>query len=81
MFGVAWSPANEKQFLTGCRDTKVRLFDVTVQEPVAVRVFSGHQDRVYNVLYNPQIPNIFVSGADDRSIKVWDQNSDKNTAV
>lgn len=35
-------------------------------------MFTGHSDRVYNVLFNPLLPNLFVSGSDDRSIRVWD---------
>jgi dynein intermediate chain 1 len=74
VFGVVWSLVASRQFLTGCKDFKIRLFDITSNKPNAVRVFNGHSDRVYNVLFNPLLPNLFVSGSDDRSIRVWDIN-------
>ena len=52
----------------------MRLFDARIPSPNAIRVFSGHTDKVYNVLFNPVLPNIVVSGSDDLTIRVWDVN-------
>jgi WD repeat-containing protein 17 len=50
----------------------MRLFDMTNLNPMPLKVFTGHHNRVYNVLFNPNMPNICVSGSDDRTIRVWD---------
>lgn len=74
VFGVAWSPANENNFVTGCRDGMVRLYDICSGDQNCIKIFKGHTDRVYNVIFNPNLPNIIVSGSDDRSVRVWDVN-------
>ena len=72
VFGLCWSPDNERLFLTACMDGNVRMFDTTTAHPNSTRVFVGHKDKIYNVIFNAQIHNIFVSGSDDRTIRVWD---------
>lgn len=57
-------------FITGCKDAKVRMFDIMSPNPV--KVFAGHLDRVYNVIFNPNLPNLIASGSDDLSIRIWD---------
>ena len=76
VFGVCWSPKNENVFITGCKDAKVRLFDIRIGTGNPVKVLQGHTDKVYNVLYNPLLANIAISGSDDQSIRVWDTESD-----
>jgi hypothetical protein len=39
-------------FITGCKDAKVRMFDIMSPNPV--KVFAGHLDRVYNELKTKQ---------------------------
>ena len=76
VFGCCWSPSNANLFLTGSKDAKVRLFDIRNDPANPVKVFSGHEAKVYNVLYNPLMPKIAVSGSDDLSIRVWDTDGD-----
>ena len=76
VFGACWSPSNANLFLTGSKDAKVRLFDVRNDSANPAKVFSGHMDKVYNVLYNPLLPKIAVSGSDDLSIRVWDTETE-----
>ena len=49
----------------------MRLFDTRNASPNPIKVFSGHTDKIYNVLYNPVVGSIAVSGSDDLSIRVW----------
>ena len=41
-----------------------------------IKVFSGHSSRVFNVVFSPTQANLFVSGSDDRSIRVWNTQED-----
>ena len=76
VFGVAWNPREENFFITGCKDCKVRMFDINSFEQVPVKTFSGHLERVYNVLFNPNLSNLIASGSDDNTIRIWDTNKD-----
>ena len=51
-------------------DGMVRLYYMSSDQPV--KVFAGHEKRVFNVIYNLQMPNIIASGSDDLTIRVWD---------
>lgn len=79
VFGVAWSPANPSQFLTGCKDGKMRLYDVITGNANPIKTFMGHLSRIYNVLYNPLLPHIAASGSDDCSIMIWDISAENSS--
>lgn len=57
-------------FAVGCKDSRVRVYDLTATTPK--KTLEGHSERVYNVAFNPCLPNLLASGSDDRSIKIWD---------
>jgi WD40 repeat protein len=57
------------------------MFDIHTVQPNPIKTFEGHTSRVYNVLFNPIINNIIVSGSDDKSIIVWDSNKVTCTPV
>ena len=61
----------------------MRLFDTRNPSSNPIKTFSGHTDKVYNVLYNPVVASIAVSGSDDLSIRVWktDEEETQATAV
>jgi WD40 repeat protein len=52
-------------------DGRVRIFDA-LKKTTAIRVFEGHDKRVFNVAYNFQIPTMLASGSDDYTVRVWD---------
>jgi len=76
VFGVDWDPKVSSRFLTGCKDGKMRMFDILNGNKSPIKIFTGHQSRIYNVLFNKQLPHIAVSGSDDCSIRVWDVNQE-----
>ena len=45
------------------------------------KIFKGHEKRVFNVCYNSQVPDIFASGSDDHTIRVWNKNLDESIKV
>lgn len=68
------------QFITGCMDGVVRLFDLSQSKPL--REFKGHEKRVFNVIFNTQIPNLIASGSDDLTIRLWDlSNTESSEAI
>ena len=71
VYGVAWSPFNKNIIVTGCRDSIVRLYDITKSE-CPVKTFKGHKSSVFNVVWHPQFDYILASGSDDFTIRIWD---------
>jgi len=66
-------------FISGCKDAKVRFFDISSPNPI--KVFTGHNNRVYNVIFNPNLPNLIASGSDDLSIRIWDTQREIPAAI
>jgi WD40 repeat protein len=46
-----------------------------------LKIFSGHEARVYNILINPLLPGIMVSGSDDYTVRVWDITAESQEAL
>ena len=63
-------------FATGGSDTKIRIYDLEKKAPISFLMNQednpGHSNRVYNVLFNPEDPNILFSGGWDGNIFIWD---------
>ena len=55
VYGVMWDPFNPNRFISGCNDNNVRLFDITSNQPSPIKTFSGHNARVYNVLFSAEL--------------------------
>ena len=34
--------------------------------------FVGHEAKIFNVIFNSSIPNIFATGSDDLTVRIWD---------
>jgi WD40 repeat protein len=46
-----------------------------------MKVFAGHEKRVFNVVFNQQLPTIFASGSDDLTIRIWDKNTGETLKI
>ncbi len=77
VYGCAWNPMKQNEFVTACEDKLLRLFDFSISETVPVKSFEGHTAKIYNIVYSPVLPNIVASGSDDKTIRIWriDQSS------
>ena len=46
-----------------------------------LKVFKGHEARVYNVLINSMLPGIMVSGSDDYTVRVWNIEGESTETI
>lgn len=81
VFGCAWSPRDSTIFMTGNKDGRVRIYDYSNIADGPIRTFEGHTKRVYNVIFNANLPNLIASGSDDRTIRIWDLNQTTSTSI
>lgn len=61
--------ANE--FITGCQDGLLRLFDFQQDTLSPVKTFEGHTAKIYNAIFSTALSNIVATGSDDRTIRIW----------
>eukprot|EP01116_Phalansterium_solitarium_P012909 TRINITY_DN2963_c0_g1_i1.p1 TRINITY_DN2963_c0_g1~~TRINITY_DN2963_c0_g1_i1.p1 ORF type:complete len:1237 (+),score=444.65 TRINITY_DN2963_c0_g1_i1:142-3852(+) len=80
-YGCDWNPHNKHQLVTGCQDGNVRVFDVSLPATTAARVLSGHTARVFNTVWSPLLPNVLVSGSDDKTLRVWDARTGESKVL
>ena len=59
-------------------DQFIRLSNVNYDDSVALR---GHKSSVYKVLFLKRNPSKLVTSSWDRTIRVWDLYTEKNTAI
>ena len=64
---------SQNELLSSCFDGTVRIFNCDTHS--LSRVFRGHSGRVWNSI--PLSDDIFASGADDKTIKLWDSRLEK----
>jgi len=46
-----------------------------------MKEIAGHEKRVFNVVFNQQLPTIFASGSDDLTIRIWDKNTGETLKI
>jgi len=74
VYGVMWCPSNKHLLATACKDSFVRIYDLSKKEPVP-QTLKGHTKSVFNVVWHPHFNYIIASGSDDYTIRVWDINA------
>ena len=42
-----------------------------------VKIFDGHTERVFNIVWHPHSPDILASGSNDKTIRVWNIKTGK----
>eukprot|EP00941_MAST-03F_sp_MAST-3F-sp1_P004302 g4302.t1 len=72
IFDLAWAD-NDSKVVTGSGDQTARLFDV--QTGRLLLTFEGHNGSVKAVRPNPMNPHIFVTGARDGHMMLWDSRT------
>jgi WD40 repeat protein len=80
VYGVNWDPAVRDEFLVACHSGNVHLCNMNKSNKPE-HVFAGHEKRVFNVVFNNQIPNIFASGSDDQTIRVWNKDTGETIRI
>ncbi|KAK3592982.1 hypothetical protein CHS0354_023207, partial [Potamilus streckersoni] len=65
---VAWSPANENQFISGSYDNLMKLWDRRSPKAPLYNM-GGHEDKILAVDWS--IPSLLLSGAADNQLKVY----------
>ena len=77
-YGLSWSPFEAGHLLSGSDDAQICLWDV--QGPLgkgertvdAKAIYTGHLGVVEDVAWHCQLPHMFGSVGDDKSLKIWD---------
>uniref|UniRef100_A0A915ETT4 PFU domain-containing protein n=1 Tax=Ditylenchus dipsaci TaxID=166011 RepID=A0A915ETT4_9BILA len=72
VWAISSIPTNPIHYLTGSADRKIKLHNSNLQE---VLTFEGHTDVVRSVC--PLSETIFVSAANDSTLRVWDIDTGK----
>lgn len=62
--------------LIGFEDGNLRLFDLRSNQKKAQKLFKSHSQMISSVDFCPYEDNLFISGALDGVVKVWDMRSD-----
>lgn len=75
-----------RTFATAGRDLIVRMYDETTKQIVVEfqpggAVSQGHSNRIFSVKYNPQDPNILISGGWDNTIQIWDRREGSSVSA
>jgi WD40 repeat protein len=52
VFGVCWNPAIRDEFLVGSFNGAVSLYNMNKGGGFPIKVFTGHEKRVFNVVFN-----------------------------
>ncbi|CDW86163.1 wd repeat-containing protein 17 [Stylonychia lemnae] len=79
VFGVCWSPNNKDEYAIGCGDGMVLICNTKQSQPLIK--LPGHEKKVFNVVYNKQIPYILASGSDDLTIRIWNSQDGSTVKV
>ena len=74
VFGVNWNPSIRDEYLVGCLNGSIYLCNMN-KGGVPQTTYKGHEKRVFNVLFNQFVPNIFASGSDDLTVRIWDKST------
>lgn len=78
VYDCAWSEANENVIATGQGDGTIKLFDVNNPQGPILNLHE-HQQEVYSVDWNLNMPDLLLSGSWDSTCIVWDLR--KNVAL
>ncbi|GFS08154.1 WD repeat-containing protein 17, partial [Elysia marginata] len=66
---------------TGCEDKSVRVFYMASSTDHPIKVFTGHESKVFHIRWNPLKEGVLCSGSDDGHIRVWDYTRDQCICV
>nr|CAD7431798.1 unnamed protein product [Timema monikensis] len=76
-FDADWSPIN-RTLITASADRHVRLYDPRSKEGSLVKTtFTSHNQWVQSVRWSTTDEHLFISGAYDQQVKLWDTRSSK----
>lgn len=84
LYALDFAP-DGKVFAVGGSDTKVYVYDeITKQLIVDMKVggknLPGHSNRIFSVKFNPNDPNVILSGGWDRTIQIYDLREGRTVA-
>lgn len=71
----------EKLEKHGCEDKSVRVFYMASSTDHPIKVFTGHESKVFHIRWNPLKEGVLCSGSDDGYIRVWDYTRDQCICV
>ncbi|XP_041365510.1 ribosome biogenesis protein WDR12 homolog [Gigantopelta aegis] len=74
--GVAWSPTNQWEFISGSHDQVMKLWD-TRSPKAPLFDMSGHEGKILAVDWS--IPDLMLSGAADNQLKIFKSKSNNRT--
>ncbi|CDW81377.1 wd repeat protein [Stylonychia lemnae] len=76
LYALDFAP-DGKMFATAGQDTRVYVYDEQTRQrlldmKIGGKNLPGHSSRVFSVKFNPQEPNMIISGGWDRTIQIYD---------
>ncbi|CAF0825794.1 unnamed protein product [Didymodactylos carnosus] len=66
-----------KRFVEVCNHAKIRVYYTKASHPTPLKIFSGHEAKVFRVRWSPIRDGYLCSGSDDNSIRIWDYRKDE----
>lgn len=78
---VSWCPHEKFVLATTCENSMVYVWDVSNSNPRVLHQLEGHGARTFNVVWNPILTNVLMSGADDGTLRVWHLDSGTSTEL
>eukprot|EP00002_Diphylleia_rotans_P016523 TRINITY_DN3216_c1_g1_i1.p1 TRINITY_DN3216_c1_g1~~TRINITY_DN3216_c1_g1_i1.p1 ORF type:complete len:779 (+),score=123.07 TRINITY_DN3216_c1_g1_i1:49-2385(+) len=80
---VKWNPveAFKTHIVTSATSGTLMLWNLTPQAPRSEKVATEHRRAVNRVCWHPSDGNLFLSGSQDGSVKLWDIRNPKQSAA
>ncbi|KAL5484611.1 hypothetical protein EMCRGX_G021140 [Ephydatia muelleri] len=69
---LCYNPYHKARLVSSDYDGAVCVWDTNTGTRLVK--FQEHEKRVWSVVYNPTEPNLFASGSDDCTVKLWSSN-------
>lgn len=71
---VHWSQTREENLIvSGSWDCLIKLW--SLDSPISLCTFKGHEGIVYDVVWSPWTPGCFASVSGDKTVRIWDKRT------
>jgi WD40 repeat protein len=77
IYALAFNKDGSKLLVAGY-GSNIHVWDMRViGQPVKLESLEGHEAAVNSISFNPQLPNVFASTSDDKTLRIWNIENEK----